>query len=46
MNDVVLLAARVLFGTFFIMSGYNHLSKLGMMAQYAGSKGCPRRRSR
>jgi uncharacterized membrane protein YphA (DoxX/SURF4 family) len=41
MNDIVLLAGRALFGMFFIMSGYNHLTKLGMMAQYAGSQGVP-----
>jgi len=41
MNDVILLAGRILVSLFFIMSGYNHLTKLGMMAQYAGSQGLP-----
>jgi uncharacterized membrane protein YphA (DoxX/SURF4 family) len=41
MNAWILLLGRVLFSVFFIMSGYNHLTKLGMMAQYAGSQGVP-----
>jgi putative oxidoreductase len=41
MNDVVFLAGRVLFSVLFLMSGYNHLTKLDMMAQYAGSQGLP-----
>jgi uncharacterized membrane protein YphA (DoxX/SURF4 family) len=41
MNDLVFLLGRVLFGAFFIMSAYSHLTKVGMMAQYAGSKGVP-----
>ena len=40
-NAWILLLARVFFSVFFIMSGYNHLTKLGMMAQYAGSQGVP-----
>jgi len=41
MNAWILLLARVLYSVFFIISGYNHLTKLGMMAQYAGSQGVP-----
>jgi uncharacterized membrane protein YphA (DoxX/SURF4 family) len=41
MNAWILLLGRVLYSLFFIMSGYNHLTKLGMMAQYAGSQGVP-----
>ena len=41
MNAWILLIGRVLYGFFFIMSGYGHLTKLGMMAQYAGSQGVP-----
>jgi uncharacterized membrane protein YphA (DoxX/SURF4 family) len=41
MNAWILLLGRVMFSVFFIMSGYNHLTKLGMMAQYAGSQGVP-----
>ncbi len=41
MNAAILLLGRVLFSVFFIMSGYGHLTKLGMMAQYAGSQGVP-----
>ena len=41
MNAWILLLGRVLYGFFFIMSGYGHLTKLGMMAQYAGSQGVP-----
>ena len=40
-NAWILLVGRVLFALFFIMSGYNHLTKLNMMAQYAGSQGMP-----
>jgi len=41
MNAWILLLGRIMFSVFFIMSGYNHLTKLGMMAQYAGSQGVP-----
>ncbi len=41
MNAWILLLGRVLYSVFFIMSGYNHLTKMGMMAQYAGSQGVP-----
>jgi putative oxidoreductase len=41
MNAWILLLGRVMFSVFFMMSGYNHLTKLGMMAQYAGSQGVP-----
>ena len=41
MHQAIFLAGRVLFSVFFLMSGYNHLTKLGMMAQYAGSQGMP-----
>lgn len=41
MNAWILLLGRVLYSFFFIRSGYNHLTKLNMMAQYAGSQGVP-----
>jgi len=41
MNAWILLVGRVLYGFFFLTSGYNHLTKTGMMAQYAASKGVP-----
>ncbi len=41
MNEMIFLAGRVVFSVFFLMSGYNHLTKTGMMAQYAGSQGVP-----
>jgi len=41
MNAWILLLARVFFSAFFLKSGYTHLTKLGMMAQYAGSQGVP-----
>ena len=41
MNAWILLLGRVVFSLFFIMSGYGHLTKTGMMAQYAGSQGVP-----
>jgi putative oxidoreductase len=40
-NAWILLVGRVLFSLFFLMSGYNHLTKTSMMAQYAGSQGMP-----
>ena len=40
-NAWILLLGRVLYSLFFLMSGYNHLTKVGMMAQYAGSQGVP-----
>jgi putative oxidoreductase len=41
MNELALLVGRVLFGAFFLMSAFNHLTNSGMMAQYAGSQGVP-----
>ncbi len=41
MQPVVLYVGRILFGGFFIMSGYNHFAKLVMMGGYAQSKGIP-----
>lgn len=41
MNEAIFLTGRVLFSVFFLISGYNHLTKLDMMAQYAGSQGLP-----
>ncbi|MGH7671640.1 MAG: DoxX family protein [Gemmatimonadales bacterium] len=41
LNQFLFLAGRVLFSFMFIMSGYNHLTKLGAYAQYAGSQGVP-----
>ena len=41
MNAWILLLGRVLFSVFFMISGYNHLTKTAMMAQYAGSQGVP-----
>lgn len=37
----VLLVGRIIFGGFFIMSGINHFTNLGMMGEYALSKGTP-----
>lgn len=41
MNQYLFLAGRVLFSWMFIVSGFNHLTKLGMMAQYTASQGVP-----
>ena len=41
MASMVLLVGRVVFSFFFIYSGFNHLTKLSMMAQYAGASGVP-----
>lgn len=39
--DILLLIGRVLFGTFFIINGFNHLTKFNMLKGYAQSKGVP-----
>jgi uncharacterized membrane protein YphA (DoxX/SURF4 family) len=41
MNAWILLVGRVILSSFFLMSGYNHLTKLSMMTQYAASQGLP-----
>lgn len=39
--EILLLVGRITFGAFFIMSGINHFTNLGMMSGYAGSKNVP-----
>lgn len=39
--EILLLIGRILFGVFFIMSGINHFTNLGMMTGYSKSKGIP-----
>jgi len=41
MGGIVLLLGRIVFSFFFIYSGFNHLTKLSMYAQYAGASGVP-----
>lgn len=41
MQTVAMVLGRILFGGFFIYSGYSHLANLGMMAGYAQAKGVP-----
>ncbi len=41
MHTIVLYLGRILFGGYFIMSGYNHLANLQMMSGYTQSKGVP-----
>lgn len=41
MAGLVLLIGRIIFSFFFIYSGFNHLTKLSMVAQYAGASGVP-----
>ncbi len=41
MHTLVLYLGRILFGGYFIMSGYNHLANLSMMSGYTQSKGVP-----
>jgi putative oxidoreductase len=41
MGGIVLLIGRVVFSFFFMYSGFNHLTKLSMFSQYAGSVGVP-----
>lgn len=38
---IAFLIGRIVVGSFFLMSGFNHLAKLNMMAGYAKSKGMP-----
>src|SRR5438552_8433123 len=37
----LLLAGRVLYGGFFLLSGIDHFRHVGMMAPYAAAKGVP-----
>jgi putative oxidoreductase len=39
--DIVFLIGRIIAGGFFLMNGFNHFAKLGMMSGYAKSKGTP-----
>ena len=41
MASGVLLLGRIVFAFFFIYSGFNHLTKLSGMAQYAAASGVP-----
>ena len=41
MGGKVLLVGRLVFAFFFLYSGFNHLTKLGMYAQLAGASGVP-----
>jgi putative oxidoreductase len=41
MGGKLLLLGRVVFSYFFLYSGFNHLTKLAMYAQYAGASGVP-----
>jgi putative oxidoreductase len=41
MGGMVLLIGRVVFSFFFIYSGFNHLTKLGMYSQFARMSGVP-----
>lgn len=39
--EILFLIGRIILGLFFINSGFNHFSNLGMIAGYAGSKKIP-----
>lgn len=39
--EILLLIGRIIFGAFFIASGFNHFTNAKMMSGYAGSKGIP-----
>lgn len=39
--EILFLIGRILFGGFFFIMGMNHFMKMGMMAQFAVSKGVP-----
>lgn len=38
---LLVLIGRILYGGYFIMSGYNHFAHSGMLTGYAASKGVP-----
>lgn len=38
---ILILIARILYSAIFIRSGFNHLTQIQGMGQYAGSKGVP-----
>lgn len=40
-SEVLFLIGRILYGGYFVMSGMNHFTKMGMMKGYAQSKGVP-----
>lgn len=39
--DIVFLIGRVIFGGFFVMSGFNHFKNSKILAPYAQAKGVP-----
>ena len=39
--QIVFLIGRIIAGGFFLMNGFNHFAKLGMISAYAKSKGTP-----
>lgn len=39
--EIAFLIGRIIAGGFFLMNGFNHFAKLGMMSGYAKSKGLP-----
>ena len=39
--DILFLIGRIIFGGYFVAMGMNHFMKMGMMTQYAASKGVP-----
>lgn len=40
--EAVALLGRIVLGSYFLMNGASHLTKLPMMSQYAASKGVPK----
>jgi len=41
MFNILFLIGRIIVGGYFLMAGFNHLTKADMMAGYAKSKGTP-----
>ena len=39
--EILLLVGRIVFGAFFVMSGFNHFTNVKMMSGYTASKGVP-----
>lgn len=41
MESILFLLGRILFGGYFLMSGFNHFAHVAMLSGYAQSKGVP-----
>src|SRR3989344_5038893 len=39
--EILFIVGRILFGGFFVLNAYNHLTKTPALSRYAASKGVP-----